>query len=192
MHYVIRMTYLALVSHPDELRQIHYVIRMTCSSILCHPDDLTEVGFSSGWVAAMLLCHPDEIRFLLKSSGWDSKVRFSTTRGGPSALPYSTDRFLFCSNRPTPGTPDIFGWLKKWQGKNQGQNGWPQLRPSVQLICSFSNYETVRFFHGYSKLKWSRLNLMATFEVLLSVNLFLSNLFVFRQYRGNHAIFPGM
>ena len=62
--YVIRMTYLALVSHPDELRQIHYVIRMTYSSILCHPDDLTEVGFSSGWVTAMLLCHPDEIRFL--------------------------------------------------------------------------------------------------------------------------------
>ena len=61
MHYVIRMTYLALVSHPDELRQIHYVIRMTYSSILCHPDDLTEVGFSSGWVTAMLLCHPDEI-----------------------------------------------------------------------------------------------------------------------------------
>ena len=72
MHYVIRMTYLALVSHPDELRQIHYVIRMTYSSILCHPDDLTEVGFPSGWVTAMFfmssgwdtlpfLSHPDEI-----------------------------------------------------------------------------------------------------------------------------------
>ena len=40
------MTYLALVSHLDELRQIRYVIRMTYSSILCHPDDLTEVGLS--------------------------------------------------------------------------------------------------------------------------------------------------
>ena len=64
--YVIRMTYLALVSHPDELRQIHYVIRMTYSSILCHPDYLTEVGFSSGWVTAMLLCHPDEIAYTVQ------------------------------------------------------------------------------------------------------------------------------
>ena len=32
----------------------------------------------------------------LKSSGWDSKFRFSTTRGGPSALPYySNDMFVY-------------------------------------------------------------------------------------------------
>ena len=86
--YVIRMTYLALVSHPDELRQIHYVIRMTYSSISCHPDDLTEFGFSSGWVTAMLYVIRMRYTSFLKSSGWDSKFRFSTTRGGPSALPY--------------------------------------------------------------------------------------------------------
>ena len=70
MHYVIRMTYLALVSHPDELRQIHYVIRMTYSSVLCHPDDLPGVGISSGWVTANSLCHPDDILFRFMSSGW--------------------------------------------------------------------------------------------------------------------------
>ena len=69
MHYVIRMTYLVLVSHPDELRQIHYVIQMTYSSILCNPDDFIEVGISSGWLTVMpsgwgtlpFLSHLDDI-----------------------------------------------------------------------------------------------------------------------------------
>ena len=82
---------------------------------LCHPDDLTGVGISYGWVTTnslshpdyipfhpddlmRLVSHPDESRqcyyitrmryvFFLKSSGRDSKFRFSTPRGGPSALP---------------------------------------------------------------------------------------------------------
>ena len=66
--YVIGMTSLRMVSHPDELRQCYYVIRMTYASIF-------------------------------KSSGWDSKFRFSTTRGGPSALPYQwADMHKYASN----------------------------------------------------------------------------------------------
>ena len=100
------------LSHPDDLAIPSISSGWLIVDALCHPDDLPGVGISSGWVTANSLCHPDNILFhfmssgwlnwgwflirmsygyasflsFLKSSGWDSKFRFSTPRGGPSAV----------------------------------------------------------------------------------------------------------
>ena len=61
MHYVIRMTYLALVSHPDELRQIH-----------CHPDDILFHFMSSGWLNWGWFLIRMSYGNVIMSSGWDT------------------------------------------------------------------------------------------------------------------------
>ena len=57
------MTYLLAVSHPDDLWTLQYVIRVTYHAIICHPDDLVEVCIHPDELPHTLpfLSHPDEI-----------------------------------------------------------------------------------------------------------------------------------
>ena len=75
----------------------------------------------------------------LKSSGWDSKSRFSTTRGGPSALPYFTHR------PPGNGESDasIAFWLRK--GHSPGKP-LPQLAIREDAKFSVQNWTKKLFF----------------------------------------------
>ena len=67
--YLIRMTKLLAVSHPDDSWTLHYVIRMTYPADICHPGDFgifirmsyDNAIMSSGWHALPFLSHLDEI-----------------------------------------------------------------------------------------------------------------------------------
>ena len=123
------MSYPLAVSYPDDFWTQWYVIRITYHTLICHPNHLAEIGISSGWVTTMLFRMA--CASILKSSGWDSKFRFSTPRGGPSALPYTHSIIGCCafhlSARPLIRRIDLplqlivlyvklFGWKVPKQG----------------------------------------------------------------------------
>ena len=141
MHYVIRMTYLPLVSHPDELRQIHYVIRMTNSSILCHPDDLTEVGFSSGWVTAMLLCHLDEIANFDFPHNAVALQRFRRQHRKSSGWIYiCISKLCYYAIIDIRSSPPGAAYMRQWIGSAFKKIDWKMSSDKLTAILSRPQY----------------------------------------------------
>ena len=112
--------------HPDDLPDVGISSGWVTANSLCHPDDILFHFMSSGWLSWGWIFHPDELRqcyyvirmryaSFLKSSEWDSKFRFSTTRGGPSALPYIWLRA--CSVFAEHGSQSFVYWLIWWSGQ---------------------------------------------------------------------------
>ena len=143
------------LSHPDYLDILGISSGWLVPDALCHPDDLAGVGISSGRVTANSLYHPDDILSHLLTSGWlnwgwyliqmsfgnvimSSEwhtlpfLRFSTTRGGPSALPYGSAEgpprvVAYVTYASTISHPDeILGIAKS--------SGW--LRDQILVISS--------------------------------------------------------
>ena len=50
------------------------VIRMTYEASLSHPDDLSNGSISSRWLMVNGLCHPDDLRCYPKSSGGNNEI----------------------------------------------------------------------------------------------------------------------